>query len=113
MCVHLEKDFTLVVSLQDEDRGKGTSDGTHHYERLFFCEKDCGVLVPFSRVRPRTSTSSTPPGAHSSSAVATEELVPGDRVTYFVNDYCRHGMVVDVREKDGEHFVRISTVSHI
>lgn len=105
--------ITLPPSLQGEDKGKGNTDGFYKRERLFYCEKDCGILVPFSRVRRRVSSSSSPSDLKSSSRVETEELTMGDRITYFINDNCRHGMVISMQEKDGQHFVRISTVSHI
>ncbi|XP_070764624.1 ubiquitin carboxyl-terminal hydrolase CYLD [Enoplosus armatus] len=84
------------VELQGEDKGKGNTNGTYMYKTLFSCVKDGGIFAPFSRVKPVSQPE-------------TEALIPGDRVTYFISDKCRHGMVVDVQEKDGKHIVRIST----
>lgn len=92
------------IELQGEDIGKGNTDGSYKYHSLFKCQKNGGIFAPFSRVRPVVPTPASP-----SSQPQTEELATGDRVTYFINNYCRHGMVVDVQEKDGEQFVRIST----
>lgn len=97
------------IELQGEDRGKGNTNGIYSHKTFFTCKKDCGIFAPFSRVRPLVPTSLSPSVPESSSQTETEELFPGDRVTYFINNYCRHGMVVDVLEKDGEQFVRIST----
>lgn len=94
------------VELLGEDKGKGNNNGSYEYKPFFSCAKDCGIFVPFSRIRPVVPSSLSPTSpAHSQ----TEELAPGDRVTYFIGDKCRHGMVVDVQENGGEHIVRIST----
>ncbi|KAF1385307.1 hypothetical protein PFLUV_G00106380 [Perca fluviatilis] len=89
------------IELQGEDKRKVKTDGSYQ-NKTFSCKKDCDIFVPFSRVRPLVPSSLSPSmPAHSQ----TEELNPGDRVTYFVNDTCRHGMVVDVLL----NVVRIST----
>ncbi|KAM7387778.1 hypothetical protein PAMP_023995 [Pampus punctatissimus] len=92
------------IELQGDDKGKGNTDGTLNYETFFTCKKDCGIFVPFSRVRPVVPISPSPPAQPE-----REELLPGDRVTYFIKNYYRLGMVVDVKEKGGEQLVRIST----
>ncbi|KAM6922029.1 ubiquitin carboxyl-terminal hydrolase CYLD [Xenentodon cancila] len=97
------------VFLQGADRGKGITDGTFKYKSFFSCEKKCGVFAPFFRVRPLDLTSLSPPIPEAPPELQTEELCPGDRVTYFIGDECRHGMVVDVQHEDGKHTVRIST----
>ncbi|XP_061593261.1 ubiquitin carboxyl-terminal hydrolase CYLD-like [Cololabis saira] len=93
------------IELQGADRGKGINDGTYKYKTLFSCEKKCGVFAPFFRVRPLVPTSLSPPVCDVPTELHTDELCPGDRVTYFVGDECRHGMVVDVQQQT----VRIST----
>ncbi|KAL7396546.1 hypothetical protein ABVT39_007562 [Epinephelus coioides] len=97
------------IELQGEDRRKGKCDGTYQYRTHFPCAKDCGIFAPFSRVRPLVPSSLSPSVPSSSSQPETEELTTGDRVTYFISNECRHGMVVCVQEKDGEQIVRIST----
>ncbi|XP_049573057.1 ubiquitin carboxyl-terminal hydrolase CYLD isoform X4 [Syngnathus scovelli] len=97
------------VELQGEDKGKGNTDGCHDNERLFACERDCGIFAPFCRVRPRDSDSSSVADSEPPSGRQTQMPVPGDRVTYFIEDYCCYGMVLNVQEKDGKHFVLIST----
>ncbi|XP_062279810.1 ubiquitin carboxyl-terminal hydrolase CYLD [Scomber scombrus] len=92
------------IELQEEDCGKGNTDGCHQYRRLFACKKKCGIFAPFNRVWP-VVPASPPPSSHPE----TEDVSPGDRVTYFVEDHFRHGMVVEVQKKGGEHVVRIST----
>lgn len=101
------------VPAQGKDKGKGDTDGTHRYKTLFSCPKDCGIFAPFSRVRPVVPSTLSPSIPEHSPQLDTEELTPGDRVTYFTNDKCRHGMVVELREEDGKHVVRISTVSNV
>lgn len=101
----------MLLSPQGADKGKGETDGSHHCKTLFSCAKNCGIFAPFSKVRPVCPRSPSTP--EPSSLPGTECINPGDRVTYFISDKCRHGMVVDVQEKDGQHFVRISTVSNI
>ncbi|XP_049910334.1 ubiquitin carboxyl-terminal hydrolase CYLD [Epinephelus moara] len=97
------------IELQGEDRRKGKCDGTFQYTTRFSCAKDCGIFAPFSRVRPLVPSSLSPSVPNSSSQPETEELTTGDRVTYFISNECRHGMVVCVQEKDGKQVVRIST----
>lgn len=87
------------IELQGEDRGKGKSDGSYNYRTHFSCAKKCGIFATFSQIQPVVSSSLT----------QTEALTEGDRVTYFTNDKCRHGMVVALQEKDGAQMVRIST----
>ncbi|XP_059197782.1 ubiquitin carboxyl-terminal hydrolase CYLD [Centropristis striata] len=97
------------IELQGADRGKGTTDGTYQSRTLFSCPRDCGLLVPFSRVRPLVPSSLAPsslaPQDLAPQDLTQEELSSGDRVTYFLGDRCRHGMVVQVQE----NVVRIST----
>ncbi|XP_040040448.2 ubiquitin carboxyl-terminal hydrolase CYLD isoform X1 [Gasterosteus aculeatus] len=97
------------IELQGEDRGKGDTDGICQNKTIFPCAKDCGVFAEFHRVRPVAPSSLSPSSRKHSE---TDEVAPGDRVTYFVEDKCQHGMVLHVKEKDGEHCVRISTDSN-
>ncbi|XP_029003150.1 ubiquitin carboxyl-terminal hydrolase CYLD [Betta splendens] len=85
------------IELQGEDRGKGDSDGNYSHKRRFLCEHNCALFVPFSRL------------LFPSPQQQTEDLCPGDRVTYFMNNIGFPGMVVDVVEENGQHFVKIST----
>ncbi|XP_022064107.2 ubiquitin carboxyl-terminal hydrolase CYLD [Acanthochromis polyacanthus] len=97
------------IELQGEDRKKGNTDGSFGYRTFFSCDRKCGIFAPFSRVRPLVPSSLSPTHPDPSPQPQSDELTPGDRVTYFINDTCRHGMVVDVQEKDGQHMVQIST----
>lgn len=92
--------------LQGPDRGQGSTDGKYRGSKLFKCEKDCGIFAPFNRVSLSSPSLHEPPPQ-------TEELRLGDRVTYFIGGKCRHGMVLDLPEVDGQQFVQISTVSNI
>ncbi|XP_058494803.1 ubiquitin carboxyl-terminal hydrolase CYLD [Solea solea] len=97
------------IELQGADKGKGTCNGKHQYKDYFSCEKKCAVFVPFSKVRPLVPISLTPTAPEPPPQQQTEALLPGDRVTYFIEDKFGHGMVVDVLKEDGERFVQIST----
>ncbi len=112
-CVSDLNSGVLLLSQQGSDKGKGNTDGSYQSKTLFSCAKHCGIFAPFSRVRPVVPSSLSPSVPEPSPQPETEELYSGDRVTYFIGDKCRHGMVVDVQEKSGQHFVRISTVSNI
>ncbi|XP_061681396.1 ubiquitin carboxyl-terminal hydrolase CYLD isoform X2 [Syngnathoides biaculeatus] len=103
------KGIFFGIELQGEDKGKGNTDGRYHSDPLFTCDKDCGIFAPFSRVQPRCFNSFSPAGPEFSLHLKTEKPVPGDRVTYFIENYCRYGMVVNFQEKDAKHFVLIST----
>lgn len=92
------------IELLGEFKGRGKTDGTYDYRMLFRCPKNCGIFAPFTRVRPFPSSNHQ----HSPQPEA-EQLTAGDRVTYFIEEKCRHGMVVNMQDKDGECFVRIST----
>ncbi|KAG8003403.1 Pituitary adenylate cyclase-activating polypeptide type I receptor [Nibea albiflora] len=95
------------IELQGPDKGKGNTDGSYNFKSHFSCPKDCGIFVPFTRVRPVVSSSLSPSIPEPSTQ--SEKLAPGDRVTYFINDKDRHGMVLEVQERHGEYIVRIST----
>ncbi|XP_061832055.1 ubiquitin carboxyl-terminal hydrolase CYLD isoform X2 [Nerophis lumbriciformis] len=95
------------VELQGDDKAKGYTDGSWLGQTLFSCDKNSGLFVPFSKVRRRFSESVP----QSSSAPETQQPVPGDRVTYCIEDHCLYGMVVNVHQKDGTCFVLISTDS--
>lgn len=96
--------FTSVQ--QDEDKEKGDSDGYYECKRLFTCPKKGGIFVPFSsleKVIPRSPSPEVP--------LEPVQLSAGDRVTYSSTSELRHGMVLGVKEKDGQTVVQISTVS--
>uniref|UniRef100_UPI0037E75E0F ubiquitin carboxyl-terminal hydrolase CYLD n=1 Tax=Semicossyphus pulcher TaxID=241346 RepID=UPI0037E75E0F len=97
------------IELQGEDKGKGKTDGSYQYRKLFCCPKNCGIFAPFSRVRPVVPSSLSPSIPQSSPQPETEGLNIGDRVTYFIDDKVCPGMVVDVQKKGGEDVVWIST----
>lgn len=97
------------IELQDKDKGKGSSDGSHNYKKFFSCQQHCGIFVPFSQIIPVALSSTPPPAAEAYAHPNTEELFVGDRVTYFTTNKLRHGMVMDIQEKDGQTMVRIST----
>uniref|UniRef100_A0A3P8QWT2 ubiquitinyl hydrolase 1 n=1 Tax=Astatotilapia calliptera TaxID=8154 RepID=A0A3P8QWT2_ASTCA len=98
--------YFFGIELQGPDRGKGYWDGTYGGERYFKCDKNCGVFTPFNRV------SSLLPPVHKPS-LQSERLELGDRVTCFIDDKFRYGMVLDLLEIGGQCFVQISTVSNI
>ncbi|XP_076583196.1 ubiquitin carboxyl-terminal hydrolase CYLD [Chaetodon auriga] len=97
------------IELQGADKGKGNTNGSYRSKALFSCAKDCGIFAPFSKLRPAVSSPLSPSIPEPSPQLETEELLPGDRVTFFISNKCRHGMVVDVQENGGQHTVRIST----
>ncbi|XP_028299454.1 ubiquitin carboxyl-terminal hydrolase CYLD isoform X2 [Gouania willdenowi] len=90
-----------------EDRGKGNTDGSYEYKKLFTCKKNCAVFVPFTRVKPAAR-----PQAPSASDPSTQRQADrpqlGERITYFT-DNCLHGMVLDVKDEGGQVWVQIST----
>lgn len=101
--------FRLIP--QGKDKGKGKSDGSHNYKKFFSCQKHCDIFVPFSQITPVALSSSSAPNAEPYAQPDTQELFVGDRVTYFATNKLRHGMVMDIQEKDGQTMVRVSTVS--
>ncbi|XP_071394811.1 ubiquitin carboxyl-terminal hydrolase CYLD [Centroberyx affinis] len=97
------------IELQGADKGKGPTDGTYRLKTLFKCKKDCGIFAPFSRVRPVVPSSLSPAVPQPAPQAQTDHLNIGDRVTFFMDDHCGHGMVMDLQERDGQQFVHIST----
>ncbi|XP_035509445.1 ubiquitin carboxyl-terminal hydrolase CYLD [Morone saxatilis] len=97
------------IELQGDDRGKGNTDGKYQHRTLFCCSEYSGIFAPFSRVRPLVPSSLSPSIPAPSSQPETEELEPGERVTYFIDDKCLHGMVLNVRVENGQDIVQIST----
>ncbi|XP_010764854.1 ubiquitin carboxyl-terminal hydrolase CYLD [Notothenia coriiceps] len=82
------------IELQGEDRGKGHTDGSYRNTTFFACEKYSGIFAPFSRVRPVVPSSLSPSVPKHSAQTEAEGLNVGDRVTYFIDEKCRHGMVL-------------------
>lgn len=112
--LHTERRGGLFLVSQGKDKGKGNSDGSHNFKQLFSCKQRCGLFVPFSQITPvALSSASSPPTAEPGAQPNAEELYVGDRVTYFMNSEPRHGMVMDIQERDGQTMVRISTVSSL
>lgn len=97
------------IELQGKHIGRGTSDGSHNYKRFFSCQPLCGIFVPFSQIKAVAHGSSSPPTAQPHAQPNSEELFVGDRVTYFSPNELRHGMVMDIQERDGQTMVRVST----
>lgn len=105
------------IELQGEDKGKGTHDGWYYGVKRFDCARNCGVFVPFTKVRllnPKPSGSPGPSGSpkplESLKHQAPVETVDvGDRVTFFMNDDPgRSGMVMAIVEERGKKMVVIS-----
>ncbi|KAF7651192.1 hypothetical protein LDENG_00114450 [Lucifuga dentata] len=97
------------IELQGADRGKGKTDGTYNFNSFFSCKPDCGVFAPFSRIRPLVPTSLSPSDPEPSPPPETERIAVGDRVSFFVDDQCCHGMVLNLQETEGNKLVLIST----
>ncbi|KAK6313842.1 hypothetical protein J4Q44_G00153010 [Coregonus suidteri] len=108
------------IELQGEDRGKGLSDGTYLSKTLFSCKRDCGVFAPFSRVKPVVSKpkvvskcltfpADQPSPQPSPQQAHHQPLSTGDRVTFFMDEDIRHGMVMDLEKKEDRTLVIIST----
>uniref|UniRef100_A0A1A8KT35 Ubiquitin carboxyl-terminal hydrolase CYLD n=1 Tax=Nothobranchius kuhntae TaxID=321403 RepID=A0A1A8KT35_NOTKU len=95
------------IELQGIDRGKGSTDGSISYKELFKCDKKCGIFAPFCKVRPVIYNSPTKPEPPAEQT--TEGLSPGDKVTYFTNEKCQHGIMLNMEEEGGALFVKIST----
>ena len=43
----------LIMSLSQEYRGAGTTDGTFRNRLFFACQQDCGVFVPINKIKQR------------------------------------------------------------
>ncbi|XP_029905786.1 ubiquitin carboxyl-terminal hydrolase CYLD [Myripristis murdjan] len=97
------------IELQGPDKGKGHTDGTFRSRTFFRCKKDCGIFAPFSRVRPVVPSSLTSSAHQPTLQAQTDKLSIGDRVTYFVDEKCSHGTVVDLNGNNEHQMVRIST----
>lgn len=98
---------TFGFTPQGEDKGKGQSDGRYSFRSFFECPRDCGMFVPFSRIKPVHPKPSAPWVDMQENPIQT--LSVGDRVTYILDDKseCQHGMVLSLL-KDGT--ILISTV---
>ena len=99
----------MLLSPQGEDRGNGPTDGSYKSTIFFACEKYSGIFAAFSKVRPVVPSSLSPSVPKHSAQTEAEGLNVGDRVTYFIDDKCRHGMVLYLQGDS----VKISTVSNI
>lgn len=97
------------VELQGEDRGKGQTDGSYGHKSRFKCQRDCGVFVPFNRIKPPHPKPSAPwLGMPDNPPVSV-----GDRITYFLDDKseCQHGMVLNLKS-NGMILISTDTDEH-
>lgn len=87
--------------------GKGRNDGSFGHKKHFGCQRDCGVFVPFTRIKPLHPKPSAPWAGMEGNPI--QNLFSGDRITYILDDEsdCQHGMVLKVKP-DGK--ILISTV---
>ncbi|KAG7326262.1 hypothetical protein KOW79_009663 [Hemibagrus wyckioides] len=85
------------VELLGEDMGKGRNDGSFGHKKYFECQRDCGVFVPFTRIKPLHPKPSAPWAGMEGDP--TQKLSFGDRITYILDDKsdCQHGMVLKVK----------------
>ncbi|KAL4635337.1 ubiquitin carboxyl-terminal hydrolase CYLD-like [Arapaima gigas] len=99
------------IELKGKHKGKGQNDGTYRGKRFFTCDRDCGVFVPFTRVRDLASKPlQTSLLLKKPSECQEEPLLPGERVTFFTDDdRGRHGMVIALEKKQGTMHVLICT----
>uniref|UniRef100_A0A8C9R0Y3 ubiquitinyl hydrolase 1 n=1 Tax=Scleropages formosus TaxID=113540 RepID=A0A8C9R0Y3_SCLFO len=84
------------IELKEKHKGKGQTDGTYRGKKYFACGRDCGVFVPFTRLRDSAPKPLDPllpwKGV---SGYQEEPLVVGERVTFFTDDdRGRHGILV-------------------
>ncbi|TSL22069.1 Ubiquitin carboxyl-terminal hydrolase CYLD [Bagarius yarrelli] len=97
------------VELQGEDRGKGQTDGSYGHKSCFKCQKDCGVFVPFTRIKAQHPKPSAP-------WLDMPENPPvsvGDRITYFLDEKseCQYGMVLNL-QSNGMILISTDTDEH-
>uniref|UniRef100_A0A8C9R206 Ubiquitin carboxyl-terminal hydrolase CYLD n=1 Tax=Scleropages formosus TaxID=113540 RepID=A0A8C9R206_SCLFO len=102
------------IELKEKHKGKGQTDGTYRGKKYFACGRDCGVFVPFTRLRDSAPKPLDPllpwKGV---SGYQEEPLVVGERVTFFTDDdRGRHGIVMGLEKKQGMVYVLVSTDTH-
>ncbi|XP_043985815.1 ubiquitin carboxyl-terminal hydrolase CYLD [Gambusia affinis] len=97
------------IELQKPDKGKGKTDGNYGSTTFFQCEKNCGVFAPFSRVKPVVSTPMLPSMAKPHTQQQAQDIFPGDNVYFFIDGKYRYGIVLGIKEEEGQRIVQIST----
>ncbi|XP_060723550.1 ubiquitin carboxyl-terminal hydrolase CYLD [Tachysurus vachellii] len=99
------------VELLGEDKGKGRNDGRFGHKIRFECQKDCGVFVPFTRIKPLHPKPSAPWVGILEDP--THALSVGDRITYIPDDQneCQHGMILKFKS-DGMILVSTDIDEH-
>uniref|UniRef100_A0A3Q2TIL2 Ubiquitin carboxyl-terminal hydrolase CYLD n=1 Tax=Fundulus heteroclitus TaxID=8078 RepID=A0A3Q2TIL2_FUNHE len=98
------------IELQGADRKKGNTDGYGTgYRKRFSCERNCAIFAPFNKVKPLVSTSLSPSMSSLLAQKQARDISPGDSVTFFIDEKCRHGMVLDILEEAGQPVLQIST----
>ncbi|XP_056131555.1 ubiquitin carboxyl-terminal hydrolase CYLD [Lampris incognitus] len=97
------------IELQGPDKGKGQTDGTYARKSLFSCKKNCGIFVPFTRVRPTVPSSLSPSVLQPTPQTQTDHLALGDRMSFSDYDSVSQRMGMDLAEKVGHQYRRSST----
>ncbi|XP_072007099.1 ubiquitin carboxyl-terminal hydrolase CYLD-like isoform X3 [Engystomops pustulosus] len=78
------------VELEGEGEGRGNMDGSYKGATFFKCKKNSGLLLPFNKV----IFSGAPPADDAGSVPQSGSVNPGDKVSFFVDDSLKSGIVV-------------------
>lgn len=89
------------VELEGEGEGRGKIDGTYRGVTFFKCKQNSGLLLPFNKV---IFSGAAPSDSLGSLSVQTRTLNPvnqGDKISFFVDDKLKRGLVIFNKMADG------------
>ncbi|XP_069813102.1 ubiquitin carboxyl-terminal hydrolase CYLD-like isoform X2 [Dendropsophus ebraccatus] len=94
----------LGVELEGEGEGRGNMDGSYKGMTFFKCKKNSGLLLPFNKV---IFSGAPPPDDAGATYLQTGSVNPGDKVSFFVEDSIKRGIVVFSSNQAATGFVEV------
>ncbi|KAF7237187.1 Ubiquitin carboxyl-terminal hydrolase CYLD [Varanus komodoensis] len=96
------------VELQGDGEGKGCCDGTYNGTEYFTCKQNCGLFLPFNKLRflPALEDDEEKREAKPDAAGAVPVKV-GDAVGFYLDDHLTRGVAMDVYQENGTWMVQV------
>ncbi|MEE6513713.1 hypothetical protein FKM82_021504, partial [Ascaphus truei] len=96
------------VELEGEGDGKGQNDGSYKGMTFFKCKKNSGLFLPLNQVLFSGTLQTEDTGSPSSQTDAVSAVSPGDKVTFYVEDSIKRGIVMILNNQGSDNFVEVS-----
>ncbi|XP_063307041.1 ubiquitin carboxyl-terminal hydrolase CYLD-like [Pelobates fuscus] len=92
------------VELEGEGEGNGENDGTYKGVTFFKCKKNSGLFLPFNKVM---FSGNLLPETQSVSTDRINSVMPGEKVSYYVDDSLKRGTVIITSDQQCDGFIEV------